>query len=96
MIHEKLLDIIWKEDNLRIITDQLWLIWFISEKNGFFFKYDKLTEPWDGRTMIKIKSQKVLFKVGTLGTYNMSSEELLKPTWCSDDDCSRDPLSQVI
>jgi len=31
-------------------------------------------------------------KSKSLETYNMSSEELLKPTWCSDDDCSRDPL----
>jgi hypothetical protein len=28
----------------------------------------------------KSKSQKVLFKVGTLGTYNIIYEELLKPT----------------
>jgi len=35
---------------------------------------------WKTRWTSKVKSQKVLFKVGTLGTYNIISEEILKPT----------------
>ena len=46
----------------------------------FFFMWSISLYCFDTQKK-KVKSQKVLFKVGTLGTYIISSEAILKPTF---------------